>query len=49
MREEATGEWRRLRNNELRDPYYSPNINGVIKLRIRWAGNVARMGESRGA
>jgi len=44
-RVEVTGEWRKLRNEELTDPYCSPNIVWVINSRrMRWEGQVARMG-----
>jgi hypothetical protein len=48
-REEVTGEWRKLHNEELNDLYSLPNIVRVVKSRrVRWAGHVARMEEERG-
>jgi len=46
-RDEVTGEWRKLHNEEPRDLYSLPNIVRVVKSR-RWAGHVAHMGEGRG-
>jgi hypothetical protein len=48
-RDEVTGEWRKLHNEELNDLYCSPNIVRVIKSsRTRWTRHVARMGGRRG-
>jgi hypothetical protein len=47
-RDEVTGEWRKIHNEELRGLYSLPNIVRVVKSRrMRWAGNFARMGEGR--
>jgi hypothetical protein len=49
-RDEVTGEWRKLHNEEHHDLYSSPSIIRIMKTRrIRWAGHVARMGEKRNA
>ena len=48
-RDEVTGGWRKLHNEELSDLYSLPNIVPVIKSRrMRWTGHVACMGEGRG-
>ena len=48
-RDEVTGEWRKLHNEELRDLYSLPNIVWVVKSRrMRWEGYVAPMRERRG-
>jgi hypothetical protein len=43
-RDEVTGEWRKLHNEEFHI-FYSPNIRQIKSRRMRWAGHVARMGE----
>jgi hypothetical protein len=49
-RDKVTGMWKRLHNEKLPELYVSPNIIPVIKSRImRWAGNVARVGDRTGA
>jgi hypothetical protein len=44
-RDEVTGGWRKLHNEELHNLFSSPSINRIIKCRrMRWAEHVARMG-----
>ena len=45
-RDELTGEWKKLHNEELNDLFCSLNIFRAIKM--RWAGHVACMAERRG-
>ena len=45
-RDEVTGKWRKLLNEELNDLYSPPNIIRVIKSkRMGWVGHVVRVGE----
>jgi hypothetical protein len=41
--------WRKLHNKELHNLYSSPSIVRIIRLRMRWAGHVARIGPKRNA
>jgi hypothetical protein len=47
-RNEVRVEWRKLHNEEFNDMYSSPDIRVIKSRRMRWAGHVPRMGESRG-
>jgi hypothetical protein len=45
-RDEVTRGWKTLHNEELHNPYFSPDIIRMIKLRrLRWTGHIVRMGE----
>jgi hypothetical protein len=46
-RDGVTGRWRKLHNEELHNLSSLPIIIRIIKLRMRWAGHVARMGEKK--
>jgi hypothetical protein len=44
-RDEVTGDWRNRHNEQLNSLNSSPSNILVIKLRIRWARHIARMGD----
>jgi hypothetical protein len=45
-KDKITGGWTRLHNKQLRKLYYAPSIKRMTNSkRIRWAGNVGRMGK----
>jgi hypothetical protein len=48
MRDEVTGQWKKLHNGEFNILYSTPDIIRQMKSRrMRWAGHVVRMGEGR--
>jgi hypothetical protein len=49
-RDEVTGKWRKLHNEELHDLYSLLSITRIMKARrMKWVGHVSRMGEKRNA
>jgi hypothetical protein len=48
-RDEETGGWRKLHNEELLNLYFSPSIIRIKSRRMKWAGHVTRVGEKRNA
>jgi hypothetical protein len=49
-RDEVTGGWRKVHDEEIYNLYFSPDIFIMIKLRrMRWVGDVTRMDEKRNA
>jgi hypothetical protein len=49
-RNEVTGDWRKMHNEELQNLYSSPNIIRMIKSKgMRWVSRVAHMGNIRNA
>jgi hypothetical protein len=49
-RDDVTGVWRKLHNEELHNFYSSPSIISIIKLRrMGWAGHVTRIVDKRNA
>jgi hypothetical protein len=45
MREEVTGEWKKLHSDDLNDLYCSPNIRVMKSKIVRWAKHAAHVGE----
>jgi len=46
-RDEVTGEWRKIHNEELNDLHSSHNIVRMINSKMRWAGHAACMAKRR--
>jgi hypothetical protein len=48
-RDEVTGDWRKLHNEELHNLYSSPNVTRMTKSKMIYAGQATRMGGKRNA
>jgi hypothetical protein len=48
-KDEVTGGWRKLHNEELHNLYSVPSLIRRINSRVRWGGHVARIGKKRNA
>jgi hypothetical protein len=48
-RDEVTGGWRKLHNEEFHNLYSSPSISRIKSMRMRWTWYAARVGAKRNA
>jgi hypothetical protein len=49
LRDEVTGSWRKLLDEEVHNLYSSPDIRLIKSRTVRWSGYAARMGKMRNA